>query len=367
MADFFAREHFRSFLESFTDPVWVVNSSFRLVYLNPAAGRHFKAGPESASGGFCYRALFENPRPCPFCSLRRVFASGEPVHSTFTLLAADGKNHVYSLSCYPCRGGEKRVEYLLAVCADKTEGADLFAEISRLQGLAAMGEYSAELSHEIRNPLNSIEIQMALLQRMASRLPDDHGAAFLKVVEIVRQESRRLNGLAADFLQLKKSRSLDLELCDLTVILEKTVAVLAGEAESSGVGIKLEIDEPLPKLRVDSDKLQQAFVNLVKNSFEALAEASSPAPEIVIRARLEAGRIRLDFRDNGPGIPFACQPRVFDLFYTSKSFGTGIGLYLTREIIRAHDGELTFRSNERGTVFTVSLPTRGICHEGRDG
>ncbi len=359
MADFFAREHFHSFLEHFIDPVWVVDSSFRLVYLNPAAGRRFPA----AAGGFCYRALFENPRPCPFCCLRRVFVAGEPVHSTFTLLAADGKNHVYSLSSYPCRGADGRVEYLLAVCVDKTEGADLFAELSRLQGLAAMGEYSAELSHEIRNPLNSIEIQMALLQRMAARLPTDHGDAFLRVVEVVRQESRRLNCLAADFLQLKKSRSLNLQTCDLAAVLEATIAALAGEAESAGVDIRLEVPQRPLELRADSDKLQQAFVNLLKNSLEALAEAFSPDPAVVVRVRCRPGGLELDFSDNGPGIPFASQARIFDLFYTTKNFGTGIGLYLTREIIRAHDGELIFSSNEQGTVFTVSLPWRETGNE----
>jgi signal transduction histidine kinase len=364
MADFFAREHFHSFLENFIDPVWVVDSSFRLVYLNPAAARRFQAGSEVAAGRFCYRALFENPRPCPFCSLRRVFASGKPEHSTFTLLAADGKNHVYALSCYPCRGAEGRIEYLLAVCADKTEGADLFAEISRLQGLAAMGEYSAELSHEIRNPLNSIEIQMALLQRMAARLPEEHGGAFLKVVEVVRQESRRLNCLAADFLQLKKSRSLNLQACDLARILEQTTAALAGEIDRAGVELELDPgDRPL-RLRADADKLQQAFVNLVKNSLEALAGAAVVAPRIGIRALVDENRrIRIDFSDNGPGIPFERQPRIFDLFYTTKSFGTGIGLYLTREIIRAHDGELTFSSAGQGTVFSVLLPGEKDCHE----
>ena len=367
MADFFAREHFHSFLENFADPVWVVDSSFRLVYLNPAAVSHFNPGPDPAAGAFCYRALFANPRPCPFCSLRRVFASGEPTYSTFTLLAADGKNHVYALSCYPCRGAEGRVEYLLAVGSDKTEGADLFAEISRLQGLAAMGEYSAELSHEIRNPLNSIEIQMALLQRLVARLPADQAEALLKVVAVVRQESRRLNGLAAEFLQIKKSRSLDLAACDVSVILEETVAALTNEATAAGIVLELDCEAtPLP-VSADADKLCQVFANLVKNALEALDGAAVDEPRVEIRGAIrsvagKAGTVVVEVCDNGPGIPFAQQPKIFDLFYTTKNFGTGIGLYLSREIIRAHEGELTFVSNVsdngRGTVFTVTLPGR---------
>lgn len=350
------REHLVSFLDGFVEPVWIVDRSFRLLYLNPAAVEHFSR-VATAIGGFCYQSLFENPKPCPFCSLRRVFASGEPVHTTFTLLAADGRNHVYALSNYPCYGRGGRVESLLAVCADRTEGADMFAEIARLQGLAAMGEYSAELTHEIRNPLNSIEIQMGLLQRMAARLPTEQGESFLRVVEVVRQESRRLNNLAADFLKIRKSRSLKLEVCDVMAVAERVAGLLREEAGAAGVAVKFEIDDGPVLITADADKLQQAFLNLTRNSLEALNEAQSSKPAIRISGRCENGRVVFEFADNGPGIPLPQQPKIFDLFYTTKAFGTGIGLHLSRDIIAAHDGKLSFVSNEEGTVFTVVLPS----------
>ncbi len=356
MAEFFTSHHFRSFLEAFSDPVWVVNPGLHLVYMNPAALDKFSLREEPAVGKLCYQALFENHRPCPFCSLKRVFASGEAVHSTFTLLDTDGRNHVYGLANYPCRGAGGQIEYLLAVCVDKTEGADLFAEISRLQGLAAMGEYSAELTHEIRNPLNSIEIQMGLLQRMASRLPAAESEPFLKVVEVVRQESRRLNCLAADFLKIQKSRRLNLEACDVFAVVREVIELLSEEAREAGISIGLECDAPAAVVRADAGKLRQAFLNLVKNAIEALVEAGSEKPEIRVGGRLDNELIVVDVADNGPGIPFARQVKIFDLFYTTKSFGTGIGLHLCRDIIRAHDGELTFVSDENGTVFTVTLP-----------
>jgi len=359
-AESLSREHLLSFLDGFVEPVWIVDRSFRLAYCNPAAARHFtrpESGAEvSAPGGFCYQSLFENPKPCPFCSLRRVFASGEPVHTTFTLLAADGRNHVYALSCYPCRSRDDRIEYLLAVCVDRTEGADMFAEIARLQGLAAMGEYSAELTHEIRNPLNSIGIQMGLLQRMAARLPAPQGEPFLRVAEVVRQESRRLNSLAADFLQIRKSRSLSLADCEIFTVAERVAGLLREEARTAGVAVEFECSAKPVSIIADSDKLQQAFLNLARNGLEALIEGESSSPCLRISGRCEEGWVILEFADNGPGIPLARQPKIFDLFYTTKAFGTGIGLHLSRDIIAAHDGRLSFVSNEEGTVFTVVLP-----------
>ncbi|NPA24792.1 MAG: PAS domain-containing protein [Deltaproteobacteria bacterium] len=356
MAEFFTSHHFRSFLEAFNDPVWVVNPGLHLVYMNPAALEKFSLAAVRSVGRLCYQALFENHRPCPFCSLKQVFATGRAVHSTFTLLDTDGRNHVYALANFPCRGAGGQVEYLLAICVDKTEGADQFAEISRLQGLAAMGEYSAELTHEIRNPLNSIEIQMGLLQRMASRLPAATGEPFLKVVEVVRQESRRLNCLAADFLKIQKSRRLDLQECDVFAEVRKVVELVQEEAREAGIALRLEFGDSPALLRADAGKLQQAFLNLVKNAIEALIEAETAGAEIRISGRSGDDRIEVVVSDNGPGIPFARQAKIFDLFYTTKSFGTGIGLHLCRDIIRAHDGELSFVSDENGTVFTVTLP-----------
>ncbi len=356
MADFFSRYHFRSFLEAFADPIWVVNQNFRLVYMNPVAAKKFSLNIDHVVGKHCHRALFENSSPCPFCSLELVFSSGVAHSNNFTLLDTDGQNHVYSLSNYPCSGGDGEVDYVLAVCVDKTEGADLFAEISRLQGLAAMGEYSAELSHEIRNPLNSIEIQMSLLQRMASRLVSDEARAFLKVVEVVRAESRRLNSLAGDFLKIQKSRCLVLAVCDPFVVACKVAELLREEARAAHVDIRLQLDAGPISLLADSDKLQQAFMNLMKNALEALVESGVEKAFLKVEGLIENGFVVLTFADNGPGIPFARQAKIFDLFYTTKTCGTGIGLHLCRDVIRAHDGEISFVSDEKGTVFRVVLP-----------
>ncbi len=360
MANFFSRYHFRSFLEAFADPAWVVNRNFRLVYMNPAAVNKFSLDVDYAVGKRCHQALFENSSHCPFCSLEQVFLSGEAINSNFTLLDTDGRNHVYSLANYPCSGGDGEVDYVLAVCVDKSEGADLFAEISRLQGLAAMGEYSAELSHEIRNPLNSIEIQMALLQRMAARLPSSEASAFLKMVDVVRAESRRLNSLAGDFLEIQKSRSLVLAPCDPFAVVSDVAQLLYEEARAAQVEIRLRLHGEAVFLRADCDKLQQAFMNLMKNGLEALGEGALEDAFLEVEGRVEGGQIVLTFADNGSGIPFAQQAKIFDLFYTTKPCGTGIGLHLCRDVICAHDGKLSFVSDEKGTVFTVVLPQKGF-------
>ncbi|MCD6293318.1 MAG: HAMP domain-containing histidine kinase, partial [Deltaproteobacteria bacterium] len=207
-------------------------------------------------------------------------------------------------------------------------------------------------------PLNSIEIQMSLLQRMAARLPEPDAASFLKVVDVVRAESRRLNSLAGDFLQMQKSRRLLLTDCDPFSVVRNVAQLLHEEALAAQVDIRLRLSDEVVCLRADSDKLQQAFMNLMKNALEALAEGDIAGAFLTVEGRLEDGQVVLVFIDNGPGIPFARQAKIFNLFYTTKTCGTGIGLHLCRDVIRAHDGEISFVSDEKGTLFTVVLPLK---------
>ena len=97
-------------------------------------------------------------------------------------------------------------------------------------------------------------------------------------------------------------------------------------------------------------------MNLMKNAFEALIEAETHNPCLEISGRRVGNRVVLSFSDNGPGIPYARQAKIFDLFYTTKACGSGIGLHLCRDVIKAHDGELSFVSDENGTIFKVILP-----------
>ena len=193
---------------------------------------------------------------------------------------------------------------------------------------------------------------------MAARLPEPNAAAFLKVVDVVRAESQRLNSLAGDFLQIQKSRRLTLADCDPFVVVCNVAQLLREEALEAHVDIRLCLSDEAVLLRADSDKLQQAFMNLMKNALEALVEGKVAEAFLEVAGQLEDNQVVLTFADNGPGIPFARQAKVFDLFYTTKTGGTGIGLHLCRDVIRAHDGEISFVSDEKGTVFKVVLPLR---------
>ena len=344
-------------LDSIADSIYIINRRYQIVCLNKAAvKRRVDKKNFAAIGNQCHRMIFDQAVPCPFCQLEKVFVTGEGEKTNFSLLDTDGRNHVFELSFYPIVEPGSPLETCMVMFRDITENVGLFSEISRLQGLAAMGEYAAELTHEIRNPLNSIEIQMMLLKRVVQGLPEDVQQEVNGIIEVVRLENQRLNLLANDFLLMKKSRDLSLTTVDIDALLSEVVNLLQVEADCDQVVVSLSPAASHNLVRGDRDKLKQAFVNLVKNGIEALAGQENGRLEITVARESDTHQVSIDFIDNGPGIPYGEQLKIFNLFYTTKSTGTGIGLYLCRDIIEAHGGNISFVSDEHGTAFKLVLP-----------
>ncbi|MEA3240586.1 MAG: ATP-binding protein [Pseudomonadota bacterium] len=349
-------------LDSIADSIYIINRRYQIVCLNQAASRRVDKENSAIIGNQCHRMIFDQAVPCPFCRLDKVFAAGESEKTNFSLLDTDGRNHVFELSFYPILEPGSKIEACMVMFRDITENVGLFSEISRLKGLAAMGEYAAELTHEIRNPLNSIEIQMMLLKRVMQELPEDAQQEVNGIIEVVRLENQRLNLLASDFLLMKKSRELSLTTVDINALLSEVVSLLKPEVDREKVVVDLSLSMSHNLMRGDWDKLKQVFVNLVKNGIEALAGQENGRLGIMVAG--ENNQVIIDFIDNGPGIPYAEQLKIFNLFYTTKATGTGVGLHLCRDIIEAHGGDISFVSDENGSAFKIKLPQTELSADG---
>ena len=235
--------------------------------------------------------------------------------------------------------------------------ADLIIEIEeqlrRAERLSALGELSAVLAHEIRNPLGSIKGTTEILKD--SFRPGDSNFEFL---EILLKETDRLNRVVEDFLGLARPIQVERETCDIRADLEEMVVLVSAEAASRGVSVELKVTA-LPAVRGDCEKLRQAFLNLVMNGLQATGRggklsinASSPKP-----AEGGSAAIILTFSDTGEGIEPERIKRIFEPFFTTKPGGTGLGLAITQKIIESHGGCIAVVSERgKGTTFTVDLP-----------
>jgi signal transduction histidine kinase len=226
------------------------------------------------------------------------------------------------------------------------------ARIIQSEKLAVVGTFASGLAHEIRNPLNSIALQISILERRVAPLDAPLVSELRELMAVVREEVKRLDNLVGDFLQFSRAGRLQFRRASLDALLDEVVRLLRPAARAGGVGIRRRRSSPaLPALPMDGEKIKQVVINLVQNAIEAMPQGG----EVVIETALEDGRARLRIQDQGPGLPAGLD--VFQLFVTTKARGTGLGLPIAQQIVLEHGGEITAGSAPGGgATFEVSLP-----------
>lgn len=230
------------------------------------------------------------------------------------------------------------------LCAARDEERQRFQR----DKLAAMGEISAALAHEIRNPIGVINTSAAMLDK--AELDPTKKA---ELTRMVREESVRVAALVQDFLDLSRHRRPALESIDPGVPLER--ALNAGVAGHEAIVVRRELGHDGARIRADAGLLQQAWSNIVTNAVQALGAARGG--ELRVTSRRENGEVVVAVEDNGPGIPADVMPRLFEPFFTTKERGSGLGLTIAYNLVEANGGRLEATSGARGGArFVMRFP-----------
>ena len=251
-------------------------------------------------------------------------------------------------------------------CALVIENSKLYLQMKERDRLAAIGEMSAGLAHEIRNPLAAIKGAIQYLE--PSRLP----AEDREFLEIIIEEVNRLNGVVTQFLDYSRPLKSSMAPGEVNEILEKTFRLLLAQTPQQ-IDVRLDLSPRLPRVLCDAEQLKQVFLNLALNAYQAMPRGG----KLTVATRVErdelafwreGGRrrdvIEIRFHDTGPGIPEEARENIFVPFYTTKEKGTGLGLAICQRIVKAHAGSITVRSSPgEGAEFVISLP--GL-HEDRE-
>jgi signal transduction histidine kinase len=226
-------------------------------------------------------------------------------------------------------------------------------QLRRAERLSALGELSAMLAHEIRNPLGAIRGTAEILRDDFS--PGERKYEFL---EILINETDRLNRVVEDFLTLARPLQVERETCDLMAELQDTMTLVSGEAAKRGVRLDL-APSALPLVRGNREKLRQVFLNLLLNGVQATGRGGTVT---ITAAHCSAGEgkpagVEISFADTGEGIDPTALPLIFEPFFTTKTGGTGLGLAITQKIIESHGGKIEVESSVgKGTIIHVRLP-----------
>jgi signal transduction histidine kinase len=230
-----------------------------------------------------------------------------------------------------------------------------FEIIRRSDRLSALGQLSAGLAHEIKNPLASMKGSLEIL---ASDFPPGHDKR--EFLEILEKELERLNGVLSEFLQFARTPRPDKRPCNLREIIDSIRVLCSKEAARQGVDIEVSYQEDLPELELDQAQIQQALLNIVLNGTQSMPGGG----RLAIRAESTAEAVQIWIRDEGPGIPEENRSRIFDPFFTTKDRGTGLGMSIAHKLIQGHGGDVRVVEEERqGSTFLMVLPLRSATDE----
>lgn len=222
--------------------------------------------------------------------------------------------------------------------------------------LAELGSLAAGLAHEIRNPLNSLNLNMQLIEEELQLM--GRSGHTPRLLTITKDEIGRLEHLVTDFLAYARPRPPDTERVELGDLLLRVRDLVAAEAGQANTLVEVDV-EPGLAVKADRAQLTQLLLNVVRNAFAAILAAERPG-HVELAARRDGARVRIEVRDDGIGIKSEDLPRIFEVFWSTKKGGTGLGLAIVARVARSHGGEVEVSSVPgQGTTVAVLLPAEG--------
>lgn len=234
------------------------------------------------------------------------------------------------------------------------ERQQLEQKLNRARHLSALGEMTAAISHEIRNPLGIIKSSAELLKKKMAAIEPGN-----PIPDVIVQEATRLNDIITDFLNFARPRELDLADCEIGAIIDRNINFLSSQATQKNCAIQTDIQPDLPPIQADTAMLYQAFLNILLNAMQAMPTGGT----ITVTARADAQGVHISFEDTGQGIPADIAEKIWDPFFTTKEKGTGLGLGIVKNIIDAHGGSIVIENRASGGArVCVDLPLQTGGH-----
>ncbi len=219
--------------------------------------------------------------------------------------------------------------------------------------LAHVGQLAGGLAHEIKNPLSTVNINLQLLEEDWANDGTPEGRRLRSKIEVLRREVHRLEEILSDFLRFAKEPELQLTTCDVNELVGEVLDFVGPEAQAQGIQIRRGFSPNLPPCALDVDLMKQALLNLIINAQQAMPGGG----ELMVRTSSGPDGVQISVTDTGVGIPAEEQERIFQVYYSTKKNGTGLGLPTARRIIEDHRGELRVESEVgKGTHFQILLP-----------
>jgi len=335
------------------DAIAIIDQDFRITMVNKTGLNWYKKPLKDFLGKICYQEFQGRSEPCPNCPAQETFKTGKAAYRDRASLLVEGVKKYLQLYTFPLPGQNGEVQEVVEYVKDVTAEKKLQQQIIQSERLAVVGKMSANVAHEIKNPLGTIVLNAELLEDELSRFGAAETEEARQILGVIKSEVDHLLEVIEEYLQFARLPKLKLELGNINEVVANLLFFLREEASERKVLIQEELANILPPVLIDAKQLRQALLNIIKNSFEAMPGGG----KLTVSTCHKDGRVEITIADTGRGIPEENLDLIFTPFFSTKHGGTGLGLSITSHIIQEHQGSINVKSYvDLGTVFTISLP-----------
>ncbi len=350
-------QYINSILESMHSGVVAIDLDGKITTCNKTAEKILGMKKEKVIGQFC-DLVMTNANKQKSLLRRSIDSDRDFINSKREIVRFDNKKIWIESSVNRLTESDGEVIGSVEVFKDLSEIKCLESRLQQAGELASIGEMTASIAHEIRNPLNGIKGFASMLENGFKQ--EDPRKRF---VNRIVQGVDNLNNMVTDLLVLAKPIKPELEKNDISEIMSEVVSFAQEDIKSIGNRIDIKEDYGADPVLLDCDRylLYQVFFNLLKNSFQAITGNGTVSIDINSKHSGRNGKVEVAISDNGIGMNKDAQLRIFEPFFTTKSKGTGLGLSLVQKIIKLHRGQIKLDSVPgRGTTFRVLLPKTSL-------
>ena len=345
-----AKSMFGVLMDQMEDDIFILDPQGHIVDMNRFATESRGLARQEYLGRYCgdldpTLPCGDDTGPCSYCIARDTGKRSENLN---TVIMPSGKIRYLHTLCFPLLDQHGIPSQYLFVRRDVTEKQQMELRLQQTEKMAAIGELSTYMAHEIRNPLFSIGgFANALLRNAAL----DENAR--EKARIIFEESRRLDVILTNILNFARPTEQEMGVFDVEPVIRQTMSLMTLGSIERGIVSETVIEPGLPKAQGNSENLKQCLINLVKNALEAM-----PGGGIVtVRAKRSSGNVRIEVEDTGAGIAPELQEQVFSPFFSTKHEGAGLGLAMTRKVIEEMGGKVLLKSSlGQGSLITLILP-----------
>lgn len=337
-------------VDGIEEQLYVHDLDYNLLIANKSKLQNHDLASQEIAGQKCYHAFHQRQSPCPGCPAVETFRTKKSASVELTIPESD---KIFKTYTYPLTGEAGNLLGVVHYMRDVTEQKQLERENERMARLAALGELSAVIAHEIRNPLSGVGISAQALFRELN--PGDFYEANLKnILKGIKKVDDVIKGLL-DFANPKDPSPIA---CSVNRVIEDALFFSRPQAQEGGIITEKSLGKNLPPVLLDREQIKRVFINIILNALQAMGHGG------VLRIRTSkkaGGGVMVRISDTGTGIPPTALKRVFDPFFTTKSQGAGLGLSISRSILEKHHAAISCESQEgKGTTFTLSFPARAV-------